>query len=247
MGKPRARAAIDGIVELAEKYNFDSLWTADHLLPTKEYPNYGSVLESLSTLSYLAGKTERFLLGTGVIVFPMREAILFAKQAAAIQILSNNRLLLGLGAGWLEEEFKNVRASFSDRGQYYDEGIQLFRWLMHGNAEFSGEFYTIQDGMFGPVPKKEIPIYIGGNSGVSIRRAAKLGNGWFPIGISPNQLKKGREKLQALTQRKMTLILRLNVAFAEKRGTLARESRSLLRRGKRSPRRGPRRDLGANQ
>jgi alkanesulfonate monooxygenase SsuD/methylene tetrahydromethanopterin reductase-like flavin-dependent oxidoreductase (luciferase family) len=196
------------------------------LLPTKEYPNYSSVLEALSTLSYLAGKTERFLLGTGVIIFPMREAILFAKQAAAIQILSNNRLLLGLGAGWLEEEFKNVRASFSDRGQYYDEGIQLFRWLMHGNAEFSGEFYTIQDGTFDPVPKKEIPIYIGGNSGVSIRRAAKLGNGWFPIGIPPSQLKKGKEKLQTLTQKKMTLVLRLNVAFAEKRGALERESRS---------------------
>ena len=247
IGKAASKSAIDGVVKLAEKYNFDSLWTADHLLPTKEYPNYGSVLEALSTLSYLAGKTERFLLGTGVIVFPMREAVLLAKQAAAIQILSNNRLLLGLGAGWLEEEFKNVRASFSDRGQYYDEGIQLFRWLMHGNAEFSGEFYTIQDGMFGPVPRKEIPIYIGGNSGVSIRRAAKLGNGWFPIGVSPDHLKKGREKLQALTQKKMTLVLRMNVAFAEKRGTLERESRSPSGETECSPRRSPRRDIGTNQ
>ena len=99
-GKAASKTAIDAIVKLAERYNFDSLWTADHLLPTKEYSNYGSILESLSTLSYLAGKTEQILLGTSVIVFPMREAVLFAKQAAAIQILSNNRLLLGLGAGY---------------------------------------------------------------------------------------------------------------------------------------------------
>jgi probable F420-dependent oxidoreductase len=225
-GKSASKKSIDATASAAEEHGIDSLWTADHLLPTKEYANYGSALESLSTLAYVAGRTENILLGTAVIVFPMREVVLLARQAAAIQILSRNRLLLGLGAGWLEEEFKNVRANFQERGQYYDEGIQLFRWLMRGNAEFSGEYYNIENGIFGLVPKKEIPIYIGGNSGVSIRRAAKLGNGWFPIGVSPTQVRKGKEKLASLSHKKIEIVVRLNVVFAEKKGVLAKESKT---------------------
>jgi probable F420-dependent oxidoreductase len=226
-GAAAGKRAIDKTASLADKHGFSSLWTADHLLPPKEHSkNYGNILESISTLAYLAGRTEHLLLGTGILVFPMREVILLAKQAAAVQILSKDRLLLGLGAGWLEQEFKNVGAGFEDRGQYYDEGIQLFRWLMRGNAEFSGEFYDIDDGIFAPVPKHDIPLYIGGNSGQSLRRAAKLGDGWFPIAISPEELKRGRKKLASLTDRKMETVLRLNVAFAARRETLRKQATS---------------------
>jgi len=220
-GKAAGKQAIDELADLSERYGYDSIWTNDHLLVSAEYaPNYGRILESLTTLSYLAGRTKNVLLGTSVIVFPMREVVLFAKQSTALQILSEGRLILGLGAGWLSQEFENVRSDFSQRGQYYDEGLQLFRWFMRGNANFTGEFYAIKDGVFEPTPSKHIPILIGGNSGQSIRRAAKLGDGWFPIAISPKELRAGKQKLTQLTSRRMEIAIRLAVVFAEKPGSV---------------------------
>lgn len=216
-GMAAGKRAIDELASMSEKYEFNSVWTNDHLLVPKEYAaSYGRILESLATLSYVAGRTERILLGTSVLVLPMREVILLAKQSATLQILSRGRLVLGLGAGWLGGEFENVRLDFSQRGQYYDEGLQLFRWFMKGNANFAGEFYTIRDGVFDPTPDKPIPLLIGGNSGQSIRRAAKLGDGWFPIAIPPSELRAGRQKLSKLTSRRMEIALRISVVFSER-------------------------------
>ena len=228
LGRAIGKKSIDEIASLAEKYEYDSLWTSDHLLVGKQYAsNYGKVLESLSTLSYLGGKTENVKLGTAVIVLPMREIVLLAKQASALQILSNNRLLLGLGAGWNQQEFSNIGVSeFSERSQYFDEGLQLLKWLLRGNSEFSGEYYNIADGIFGPVPSAEIPIYIGGSSGQSLRRAAKLGDGWLPNGISVEQFRKGRERLSALTEKKMELLLRMAVVFATRKNSIATKGTS---------------------
>jgi probable F420-dependent oxidoreductase len=216
-GKATSKLAIDDSARISEKLNYDHIWTTDHLLiPEKfSYP-YGKCLESLATLSYIAGKTENVELGTSIIVFPMREVILFAKQAATLQILSGNRLLLGLGAGWNEVEFQSVRADFKSRGQYYDEGIQLFRWLMKGNAEFKGDFYSISDGVFGPIPKKRIPLLFGGNGGPSLRRAAKFGDGWHPVGASPSEIESGAKKIRALSENKIRIALRIAVNFKEK-------------------------------
>ncbi len=219
-GKATSKKALDEFTTIAEKMDYESIWTTDHLLIPKEFASpYGSTIESLASLSYLAAKTENVKLGTSIIIFPMREAVLLARQAAAIQILSDNRLLLGLGAGWNKEEFRNLRSDFASRGQYYDEGIQLFRWLMKGNSEFKGDFYSIEDGVFGPVPKKNIPIYIGGNGGSALRRAAKLGDGWFPVGLSPKEIAEGKEKLGSRTERKLEILVRLQVEFSDKKGT----------------------------
>ena len=203
---------------LAEKLEFDSIWTSDHLLVGRDYSStFGKALECLATLSFLAGKTEHVSLGTGALILPMREVVLVAKQISSIQIFSSNRLLLGVGAGWNETEFENVRApSFHDRGIYFDESLQLLKWLLKGNAEFSGEFYKINDGVFGPTPRKQIPIYIAGSGGQSLRRAAKLGDGWFPNGISVEAFSKGKSNLLKLTARRMQFLLRMAVAFADK-------------------------------
>lgn len=217
VGVSTSKKGVEDVAMLAEKLDYDSIWTADHLLVGRDYASTcGKTLESLATLSYLAGKTDHLLLGTGVLVLPMREVVLLAKQIAAIQILSSNRLLLGVGAGWNQIEFANVNAeSFSDRGLYFDEALQLIKWLLKGNAGFSGEFYNIKDGVFGPIPKKPIPIYIGGNSGQSLRRAAKLGDGWIPIGISVDDFKESKSRLEKLAQKKMDLLLRMTVVFSE--------------------------------
>ncbi len=216
-GKATSKKALDECAELAEKMNYEHLWTTDHLLIPEEFASpYGKCLESLSTLAYLSGKTENVSLGTSIIILPLREIVLFAKQAATIQIFSDNRLMLGLGAGWNEMEFHNLRADFDGRGQYYDEGVQLFRWLLKGNSEFKGDFYSITDGVFGPLPRKEIPLFFGGNGGPSLRRAAKFGEGWHPVGASPEEIRKGSERLQKLTDKKLRIIARLAVNFKEK-------------------------------
>ena len=215
-GKATSKLAIDDSARISEKLNYDHIWTTDHLLiPEKFFSPYGECLESLATLSYIAGKTENVELGTSIIVFPMREVVLFAKQAATLQILSSNRLVLGLGAGWNEVEFQSVRADFKSRGQYYDEGVQLFRWLMKGNAEFKGDFYSISDGIFGPIPKKQIPLLFGGNGGPSLRRAAKFGDGWHPVGASLSEIESGAEKIRKLSETKIRIALRIAVNFKE--------------------------------
>jgi probable F420-dependent oxidoreductase len=216
-GKATSKSAIDESARIAEDSNYAHIWTTDHLLiPEKFASPYGKCIESLATLAYLSGKTENVGLGSSIIVFPMREVVLFAKQAAAIQILSNNRLMLGLGAGWNEVEFQNVRADFKSRGQYFDEGVQLFRWLMKGNAEFKGDFYSISDGVFGPIPNRPIPLFFGGNGGPSLRRAAKFGDGWHPVGASPAEIQNGLRKLRAGTEKKVRIVLRIAVNFREK-------------------------------
>ncbi len=228
-GKAASKNGIDEIANVSEKLNYDHIWTTDHLLiPEKFSSPYGRCLESLMTLSYLASRTQNVGVGTSIIVFPMREVVLFAKQAATLQILSNNRLMLGLGVGWNEAEFQNLRADFKSRAQYYDEGIQLFRWLMKGNSEFKGDYYSISDGVFLPIPKKQIPLLFGGNGGPSIRRAARFGDGWHPVGVSPSEIKKGVEKLRELTERRMKIVLRISVNFNEKQ---IRERETMERSG----------------
>lgn len=223
-GIATSKKAIDTVAELAEDLNYDSVWATDHsLVPEANASPYGNVLEPLTTLSYLASKTKNLELGTSIIIFPLREVVLFAKQAAALQVYSDNRLILGLGAGWNEMEFKSMRADFRSRGQYYDEGVQLFKWLMRGNAEFKGDFYSITDGVFSPVPEKEIPLYMGGSSGASLRRAAKLGDGWFPVGLSPQEVAQRRKRLASLTDRKLKTLLRMSVKFSAE--TQAKDSR----------------------
>jgi probable F420-dependent oxidoreductase len=216
-GKATSKSTLDECSKLAEKFNYEHVWTTDHLLIPEQYASpYGRCLESLVTLAYLAARTVNVGLGTSIIILPMRELVLFAKQAAAIQIFSNDRLMLGLGAGWNQVEFQNLRADFDGRGQYYDEAIQLFRWLMKGNSEFKGDFYSISDGVFGPLPENKIPLFFGGNGGPSLRRAAKFGDGWHPVGASSEEIRKGSERLRKLTDRKMRIIARLAVNFKEK-------------------------------
>lgn len=100
-----SKKAVTEFCRLAEDLNFDSVWTTDHIAVNKQFSNpYGSIYESLITLGYVAAKTERVKLGTSIIVLPMRNPILFAKQTATLDQLSDGRLILGLGAGWMEDE-----------------------------------------------------------------------------------------------------------------------------------------------
>ena len=165
--------------------------------------------EQLTTLAFIAAKTSTLRLVTSVMVVPHRPAVLAAKIIATIDVLSGGRVTLGIGAGWMREEIEALGASFADRGAITDETLLAFRELWTSDApHFAGKHVQFQGLVFEPKPAQaHLPIWIGGESGPALRRAAKLGDGWYPIGTNPTfpldtlpRYKAGIAKLRRLTE-----------------------------------------------
>ena len=193
------REAVVDIARRAEALGYDSVWTTDHVMMTKgqEEP-YGHILEAFTTLAYLAPLTERVKLGTSVIVFPQRNPVLVAKEAATLDFLSDGRLILGVGAGWNEREFRYLGAEFANRGKRLDEYLRALRELWTAPApRFEGEFVSFSDVLFSPRPVQPggPPIVIGGASRATFRRAAQLGDGWHAVGVSPRAFADGMHQI----------------------------------------------------
>ncbi len=205
---------------LAEELGFDSIWSTDHIIVPKENIDpYGDLVEALVTLSFLAAKTERVKLGTSIIVLTQRNPILVAKQAAALDRLSNGRLILGVGAGWLEAEFDFLGENFRNRGRRFDESLSLMRAIWtEDEVNFSGEFHKLKNAVSLPRPKKLIPILIAGSSEPAIRRAATLGDGWHPVGITPARLQDGARRIKRKNS-KAKISARLRIDLGKKDGT----------------------------
>src|SRR6266550_2343989 len=128
------RESMIAIAEKAEELGYSSLWTSDHILIPKNLPEpFGNVLETFTTLSYLAARTKTIRLATGILVLPQREPLLVAKQAATIHHLSGGRLTLGFGVGWIAQEYSYLRSDFGTRGQLADEYIQAIRVLLESD------------------------------------------------------------------------------------------------------------------
>jgi probable F420-dependent oxidoreductase len=181
------RDAMIAIAERAEALGYSSLWTSDHILVPKNRPEpFGNVLESFTTLAYLAARTERIRLGTGILVLPQRNPLLVAKQAATVNHLSGGRLTLGVAVGYIEEEYAYLGADFANRGRLADEYIAALRELFESDApDFHGEHFSFTDALFSPRPRVPIPIVVGGSSPGALKRAAKLGDGWYGLRLSP--------------------------------------------------------------
>lgn len=199
-----ANVKADDLVRFAqqaEQLGFYCLTMADHVIVPKnisipypytvdgKYPGTGYHLETLTTMSFLAGATRRIRFATSVMIAPYRNPIITAKMLASLDVLSNGRVIVGLGVGWMKEEFDNLGTpAFAERGRVTDEYIRAFRELWTSdNPTFSGQFCNFSDILFLPKPvqKPTIPIWIGGHSKQAIRRAARLGDGWHPIGGVP--------------------------------------------------------------
>lgn len=195
----------------ADTLGYDTLWGADHLvMPQKVESLYplprepaaladDAVAELLSpnfelvtTLAHIAAVTERIKLGTGVIVLPIRNAVLNARQLATIDRYSNGRLLCGVGTGWLREEAAAMGMAWDRRGRRTEEHIALLRalWTAPGrHVEFHGEFWDLPPLDPEPRPVQQpIPILVGGHSDIAIDRAARLGDGWIAAGMSSERL-----------------------------------------------------------
>lgn len=193
-----AKAIATGVATLArqlEQAGFDSLWVSDHLVFPRVIESYypfaadgraswpadTPYIEALTALATAAAVTESVQLGTAVLVPALRNPVLLAKQAASIDTLSHGRLRLGLGAGWLREEFEALNMSFEDRGPRMVEWMTLLRDCWTGEpAASSSDRYTLPaNTLIMPPPPHQIPLYVGGHSPVALRRAGRLGDGWL--------------------------------------------------------------------
>jgi len=192
-------ANIEGVataVDLAEAHGFTDVWVTDHILVNHEAAeDYGRIYEAVTTLAWIAGRTSRVRLGTSVIVVPMRNAVLLAKQLATVDALSDGRLIAGFGVGWSPDEFANVGASdrFHERGAYTDETIALCRHLWSGSSEpFSGRVHQFSDFVFGPLPPQgaNLPIWIGARDERALRRVGRLADGYHASSSSPDSVAK---------------------------------------------------------
>jgi probable F420-dependent oxidoreductase len=180
------RDSMTAIAESAEELGYSSLWTSDHILIPTDLPEpFGNLLETFTTLSYLAARTKTIRLATGILVLPQRDPLLVAKQAATLNHLSAGRFTLGIGVGWIAKEYSFLRADFGSRGQLADEYIQAIRVLFESDRpEYHGMHINFSEALFSPRPNVPIPIVVGGSSKAALRRAATLGDGWYGLRLS---------------------------------------------------------------
>lgn len=206
LGVPHAGTSAHGpnitrFAQQADALGFASLWCGDHVvLPTAgttQYPytadgsfprgSQVGFLETMTVLAYLAAITQRVLLGSTVIILPYRNPIVQAKMFASLDVLSGGRAICGVGVGWLQKEFDVLGASYPDRGAVSDEYLQIFRLLWtEEHPAFHGTFYQFDGIQFWPKPVQQpLPIWVGGHSKRSIRRAVTYGQAWHPTRQTP--------------------------------------------------------------
>jgi probable F420-dependent oxidoreductase len=201
-GASDVRTAVVEAAQAAEALGYDSVWCNDHVIAGPDQPGMGHILEPLITLASLIHLTPRLALGTSVLVLPQRNAVLVAKQVAALDVLSGGRCLLGVGVGWNGPEFAMLNADFGRRGEVGDEAIEVLRTLWREPAaSYHGAVYRLDEAVFYPKPLRgTVPIWVGGNTPPAIRRAARYGDAWSPYGIALEPFRAGVAALQAATQ-----------------------------------------------
>ncbi|MET0163412.1 MAG: TIGR03619 family F420-dependent LLM class oxidoreductase [Steroidobacteraceae bacterium] len=195
-GALATRANILTTVARLEQLGFDHIWMGEHIYHPKvmsePYPHTAdgrlpydpeeNFLEIVSTYSFVAAATTTLRLHTNILMPAMRQPFLAAKQLSTLDYLSTGRLDLGLGLGWMPEEYALAGVPWKTRGRYLDEWILAIRAYMAGEA-FEGRFYRFREGFFAPMPvQSPLPIWIGGDSDAAMQRAARLGQGWQPVG-----------------------------------------------------------------
>jgi probable F420-dependent oxidoreductase len=191
------RQAYLDVACAAERSGFDFLSVNDHIVVPGDlgsaYPYvegghwsaaaHGHCFDQLATLAFLAGCTSRLRLLGSVMIVPYRPAVATAKMLATIDVLSNGRLMLGVGAGWMKEEFALLGASFEDRGRATDEYLEAFKALWtQDRPSYRGTHVSFSNVIFSPKPlqKPHPPIWVGGESPAALRRAVRLGDAWYP-------------------------------------------------------------------
>jgi probable F420-dependent oxidoreductase len=198
--------AINGVALAAEALGYEGVWANDQMInpaAARRGTLAGAqVIEPLVTLASLVHLVPRLTLGVAVLILPQRNAILVAKQAAALHLLSQHRLILGVGIGHRAEEFAILGANFGQRAEVTDEAIEVMQTLWSEPvAGYHGQFHDFNGVTMPPHAADDgPPIWIGGNSAGAIRRAARYGSGWLPYGIDLDALRSGASLMRELTR-----------------------------------------------
>ena len=189
---------------VAEELGYDSVWVMDHLFNNgyiRERLDDKPYYHPLATLSYLSATTRRVVLGTSVLVLPYHNPVELAKYTATLDHMSGGRVTLGVGVGAMTEEFEALGVPFRQRGALTNECIAIMKELwISPDPSYHSRRWSFSDLKFSPKPvqKPHIPLWIGGSSPGALRRAAMMGDGWHPSGMSPEEFRIGREEVRKL-------------------------------------------------
>jgi len=193
------------LLQAAEEAGFESAWTVEHVVVPRDYrsaypyspdgrmpgrePAF-SIPDPLIWMAYVAAATTRIKLATGILILPEHNPVLCAKQVATLDHLSNGRVILGIGVGWLREEFDALGIPFARRGKRTEEYVAAMRALWEQDApSFAGEFVRFDGAYMRPKPRHgTVPIVIGGHSEAAARRAGRIAQGFFPARGAPPEL-----------------------------------------------------------
>lgn len=224
---------IIGLAGVAERLGYDAVWLPDHLLPPAPYGRtYGGVYEPLITLAAIAATTTSIRLGTSILILPLRDPFLLAKQVSTLDRISGGRMTLGVGIGWDRAEFANVGVDFATRAARADEALELMRrlWSARSNdvLAIDGERYGFDNGVFAPAPYASgtVRLMVGGTSGAALRRVARFADVWQAVGIDADEFVRRHAELRTAAGRDVEAGVRmewtgegeLSDALAEARG-----------------------------
>ena len=189
----------------AEEMGYDSIWVMDHLFNTgyirerlEDKPYY----HPMAMLSYMSATTSRVILGTSVLVLPYHNPVELGKYAATLDQMSDGRVVLGVGVGAMTEEFEALGIPMSQRGALTNESMNLMRELWSTTKpEFHSRNWDFSDLYFSPKPaQSSIPLWVGGSSRGALRRTARMGDGWHPTGLSPEDFAIGRAEITSIAE-----------------------------------------------
>lgn len=216
IGVQSAEQVVEG-ARIAEDLGFESVWTFEHVMVPLEYESKypynpsgkmgaapeANLVDPLITLAAVAGATKTIRLGTGVNILPQVNPLLMAKQVASLDFMSNGRMMLGVGIGWLREEFDAMGVPFERRGARFDDYVQAMRKVWSGDVvEHESEFLSWHGFKSYPLPvQKPMPVIMGGDKGKIFERTAKYGNGWFAPNANPEVLAGQLKELRATCER----------------------------------------------
>ncbi len=219
--EPGGAAVLADLPAQAEQWGYQSLWFTDHVVGVRAMAGvYGSYwLDPLVAMTWVAARTSTIRLGTGVLVLPHRDAVLTAKMIASIDVFSGGRVDLGVGTGWSRAEFRALGMGdrYEPRGAVTNECIEVLRacWA-GGEVEHHGEFFDFRHVEFEPVPvQPQLPIWVGGDSGPALRRAAKYADVWHPHDLAPGELRAKAEQIDERAGRSVTRSVRVALTGAD--------------------------------
>ena len=198
---------------LVDRLGLDSVWVGDHVVMPSQVNSYypyasdhqwphpatDDWYDPLLSLAWAGAATSTVQLGTAVLVLPLRDPIILAKQVASLSAITGRRVLLGVGVGWMKEEFDALHVAFGKRGRRAEEMVDVMRRLWSGRpVSFEGEFFAMDRLCAHPIPTQPPLILWGGHSSASLRHVARVGDGWYPLRLTRDEFQKASEELRAV-------------------------------------------------